>query len=332
VAIVNDTSDESDETIMLALSNPTNCSLGFNTNHTYTILDDDAGVPGVNNGLGAAGISSAAATLRGSVTDTGGENPTVSIYWGPTDGVTNRAAWSNSVSKGSLGLGDFSANVTALVAHATYYYRCYATNSAGDAWASPSERFVAEDPPSSMLIVNPSMETPVASGPNATNWTPSATNYVRRQNSNARSGTYSMEYDAQTNQMIYGSQSNAFRVSWGGLYGDAGMSTYPSMGVRPGFVLSGIAYVKSATLGSEAQFTYRWRNVDNSSNWMSQGLYSESNGYRAVSISNTAPIPPSEVGAQHRPELVRETEGGGAHGFGRVGRKGQAGAAQSVFL
>ncbi|MBP9887526.1 MAG: Ig-like domain-containing protein [Leptospiraceae bacterium] len=37
----NDLKDELDETIILTLSNPTNTSLGANTTHTYTIIDDD---------------------------------------------------------------------------------------------------------------------------------------------------------------------------------------------------------------------------------------------------------------------------------------------------
>ena len=43
--IINDSLDESDETIIVTISNPTNATLGTNTVHTYTILDNDtAGV------------------------------------------------------------------------------------------------------------------------------------------------------------------------------------------------------------------------------------------------------------------------------------------------
>src|SRR5207302_3318061 len=41
IAVVNDTLDEDDETIQVALSGPTNSTLGATTTHTYTILDDD---------------------------------------------------------------------------------------------------------------------------------------------------------------------------------------------------------------------------------------------------------------------------------------------------
>jgi hypothetical protein len=42
VAIINDTLDEPNETIQLALSAPTNATLGAQTTHTYTINDNDA--------------------------------------------------------------------------------------------------------------------------------------------------------------------------------------------------------------------------------------------------------------------------------------------------
>ena len=40
-SIVNDGLDENDETVIVTLSNPSNATLGTNTVHTYTILDDD---------------------------------------------------------------------------------------------------------------------------------------------------------------------------------------------------------------------------------------------------------------------------------------------------
>jgi len=41
LSVNNDLKDELDETIILTLSNPNNTSLGTNTTHTYTIIDDD---------------------------------------------------------------------------------------------------------------------------------------------------------------------------------------------------------------------------------------------------------------------------------------------------
>ena len=68
IAVVNDTLDEDDETIQLALSSPTNATLGVTTTHTYTILDDD-GPPTVTLSLSgspmaeAGGVATVTATL-----------------------------------------------------------------------------------------------------------------------------------------------------------------------------------------------------------------------------------------------------------------------------
>ena len=39
--IINDTTDEPNETVMFTLSSPSNATLGSDTVHTYTITDDD---------------------------------------------------------------------------------------------------------------------------------------------------------------------------------------------------------------------------------------------------------------------------------------------------
>jgi hypothetical protein len=41
LSVVNDTIDETDETVIVTLSNPTNATLGAASSHTYTIIDDD---------------------------------------------------------------------------------------------------------------------------------------------------------------------------------------------------------------------------------------------------------------------------------------------------
>jgi len=54
----------------------------------------------------ATGISHTQADLRGTVTDTGGEAPNVTIYYGPNDGGADPAAWASSVNLGAQS-GDF---------------------------------------------------------------------------------------------------------------------------------------------------------------------------------------------------------------------------------
>ena len=48
LTVVDDGDEESDETVELTLSGPVNAILGANTVHTYTIVDNDAGGPGVS--------------------------------------------------------------------------------------------------------------------------------------------------------------------------------------------------------------------------------------------------------------------------------------------
>ncbi|MDD4869536.1 MAG: DUF2341 domain-containing protein [Kiritimatiellae bacterium] len=100
------------------------------------------GPPSVIN-LAPSGISTNMATLNGQVTATGGDNPAVYVYWGPSDGNTDKSSWSTNIYIGTLGIETFSTNILGLVAM-KYYYRCYASNSFGDAWAPSTTNFIAQ--------------------------------------------------------------------------------------------------------------------------------------------------------------------------------------------
>jgi hypothetical protein len=92
--------------------------------------------PALTNSIGANPISSNSARLNGEITSTGGENPTVHIYWGTNDGGTNAANWQHDENLGALGTGTFYRDITGLNRNMNYYYRCYAINSVGGVWAS----------------------------------------------------------------------------------------------------------------------------------------------------------------------------------------------------
>ncbi len=97
--------------------------------------------PTVTN-TGATNITSTSARLNGEVTSTGGENPTVHIYWGDNDGGTTTGSWDNDVNLGTKGTGTFYTDISGLdTGTTTYYYRCYATNSGGTAWADSTNSF-----------------------------------------------------------------------------------------------------------------------------------------------------------------------------------------------
>jgi hypothetical protein len=97
------------------------------------------GPPSVSN-VAATNVLASSATLGAQVTNTGGVTPTVTVYYGTTDGGTTVGSWTSSVSLGTLN-GTGTANVTNLTMSSSYFFRALATNSAGSTWAASSTTF-----------------------------------------------------------------------------------------------------------------------------------------------------------------------------------------------
>jgi hypothetical protein len=76
------------------------------------------------------------------------------LFYGPTDGGTTPGSWANSIVLGQQTSG-FAQTVTGLSPSTLYYYAAEATNSAGPAWAAPSQSFTtqATNTPSSYVAV-----------------------------------------------------------------------------------------------------------------------------------------------------------------------------------
>ena len=106
------------------------------------------GYPVVNNANGATNVTTTNAWLNGMLLSTGSAPTMVYVYWGPTDGVTNKANWANTNSFGEGIEGQtFTTNVS-VNPNVTYAYRFYATNTAGeDGWAIASASFLTPSVP-----------------------------------------------------------------------------------------------------------------------------------------------------------------------------------------
>lgn len=90
-------------------------------------------------------ITGTTARLNGNVTDTGGENPTVTMYWGDNDGGQVAGDWDNNSAPTSpaqpQGVAAFYLDASSLTSSKTYYFSAKGTNSYGTNWAAASLSF-----------------------------------------------------------------------------------------------------------------------------------------------------------------------------------------------
>lgn len=101
----------------------------------------------------ASSIQSTLATLNGQVLSTGGQAPVVTLYYGTVDGGTSATGWAHALALGAQG-GSFFASVAGLSPSTAYYYTATASNSVGQAWASPSASFTTYAPPVLPVVTN----------------------------------------------------------------------------------------------------------------------------------------------------------------------------------
>ncbi len=106
------------------------------------------GCPQVSNAGGATNVLVASAWLNGMLLSTGSAETVVYVYWGTTNGETNKGDWGAWTNFGVGIEGETLTTNVSVMENTTYYYRFYATNAAGDeGWADASAIFTTPGPP-----------------------------------------------------------------------------------------------------------------------------------------------------------------------------------------
>ena len=109
----------------------------------------------------ATSITASGATIGGAFTQVGSPDPTVTMYYGLTNGGIVPANWSNSVALGTRNSA-FTTPITGLTAATQYYFIARAQNASGDSFGLPVQTFTtANGAPS---VANIAATNVVASG------------------------------------------------------------------------------------------------------------------------------------------------------------------------
>ena len=111
----------------------------------------------------ASNLGQETADIAYSVTDEGGEAPTVTVYYGETDGGQSTGAWDSNVAVGVQSVGSYVESLTALTEGTEYFFTVHATNSAGEVWGSSSS-FTSE------ADTSPKMVRTTVSAVSSTTW------------------------------------------------------------------------------------------------------------------------------------------------------------------
>ncbi|MEM7391130.1 MAG: DUF2341 domain-containing protein, partial [Verrucomicrobiota bacterium] len=100
--------------------------------------------PLVDNGPGPTDIAPHEAVFNGTLVSGGVAD--VIFFYGLSDGGTDTNLWDHAISLGALSEGVFSQVASGLLYGVRYYYRTYATNFVGLAWAPTTETFKVLQP------------------------------------------------------------------------------------------------------------------------------------------------------------------------------------------
>lgn len=125
-------------------------SIGLQCNGLYTYVGRSPTLepPTIENRL-ATNVTTTSANFNGFLMSTGTHVVTMSVYWGDADGgAPTSGNWqaTNTFAEGEWDQSSYpTTNLNLSTSNKFYYYRFYATNLAGHAWAAASTYFLAGD-------------------------------------------------------------------------------------------------------------------------------------------------------------------------------------------
>jgi hypothetical protein len=144
----------------------------------------------------AAAILANSASVSGKVLSTGGDAPSITIFYGPVNGGTNPSAWSNSLPIGVQG-GSFIRGIFALNPNTTYFFSARAVNGAGTSWGTPVQSFTT-------LTQNPPLVTTAVMTHHNDNFrTGDNLNESILNTANVNTNTFGLIYTRQVDDQIY---------------------------------------------------------------------------------------------------------------------------------
>ena len=98
-------------------------------------------------------ITGSSARLRGAVLAIGNDPPTITIFYGTSDGGTAPGSWSLAVSDG-VQSDSFSRRVSLLSPETTYFFRARAVNASGTSWAPETATFTTPVATGLTVVIN----------------------------------------------------------------------------------------------------------------------------------------------------------------------------------
>jgi hypothetical protein len=146
--------------------------------------------------LPATAITTSSAALSGQVLSIGGDPPTITLFYGSSNGGTNPLAWANSTTLGVQG-GGFAQGVFGLATNTGYYFIFRAVNGGGASWGAPAQSFTT-------LVTNPGIQ-PVAvlTHHNDNNRSGDNLNESLLNAGNVNSNTFGLIYTRPVDDQIY---------------------------------------------------------------------------------------------------------------------------------